>query len=469
MKKILSILLLTFLLCCAFALVSCDEADTPNGDANGDHTHTFGEWTTTTAATCTTEGVRTRACECGESETEKIATAHKWGKWSEASPATCNTAGSKTRACKVCVTTDSTAIPATGIHNCDQDNVCIDCGTGWDYTVTGINYGENTDGTCFVSSVDTNIPADIVLPYYHNEKKLTHIGNGVFRDRTDLKSITLPPTITSIDSYAFSGCSNLEAINIPTSVTAIGENAFSNCDKIIQTENGVLYVGTCTIGCYSSETKISLRDGTTCIGNSAFKWCFYLTSVTIPSSVTSIGSYAFEYCTNLTSITIPSSVTIIGDGMFYGCSSLTSIAIPSSVMHIYEDAFFGCSKLIQVEGGVSYVDKWVVDCDPNVTQVSLRTNTVGIGLRAFHGCHNLTSITIPSNVSNISAGAFSMMDYHPYSLQNVVFENPNGWWCADLFTDNNEISISSTDLADPSTALAYLSNIYCPYIWKRNG
>ena len=41
------------------------------------HTHTFGDWTVTTPATCTTDGVETRSCACGETETRIIpATGH---------------------------------------------------------------------------------------------------------------------------------------------------------------------------------------------------------------------------------------------------------------------------------------------------------------------------------------------------------------------------------------------------------
>ena len=41
------------------------------------HTHAFGEWTVTTPATCTKDGVKTRTCACGETETRAIpATGH---------------------------------------------------------------------------------------------------------------------------------------------------------------------------------------------------------------------------------------------------------------------------------------------------------------------------------------------------------------------------------------------------------
>ena len=54
-----------------------------------------------------------------------------------------------------------------------------------------------------------------------------------------------------------------------------------------------------------------------------------------------------------------------------------------------------------------------------------------------------------------------------YSLTSVMFENPEGWWC-DLYTSaTSETSISSTDLADPSTAAKYLTLTYSDYNWYR--
>ena len=56
-----------------------------------------------------------------------------------------------------------------------------------------------------------------------------------------------------------------------------------------------------------------------------YSGCSGLTSITIPEGVTSIGESAFYYCTGLTSVTIPNSVTCIVDGAFIGCSGLTDV------------------------------------------------------------------------------------------------------------------------------------------------
>ena len=91
------------------------------------HTHAFGAWTVTTPATCTTDGVETRSCACGETETRIIpATGHTFGDWTVTTPATCTADGVETRSC-ACGETETRAIPATGHVDADHDGKCDVC------------------------------------------------------------------------------------------------------------------------------------------------------------------------------------------------------------------------------------------------------------------------------------------------------------------------------------------------------
>lgn len=106
---------------------------------------------------------------------------------------------------------------------------------------------------------------------------VTDIGT-VFQENTSIKSFDELQYFTSLQMIArsaFIRCSNLTSVTIPNSVTSIGNYAFEEC---------------------SSLTSVTIPNSVTSIGNHAFWGCFSLTSVTIPNSVTSIGTYAFYQC-----------------------------------------------------------------------------------------------------------------------------------------------------------------------------
>ena len=215
---------------------------------------------------------------------------------------------------------------------------------------------------------------------------VTNIDNGAFNNCLSLTSIKIPTSVTSIGPNAFRNCRSLLSIKIPTSVTSVGSQAFYGCDNLIQVENGVSYVDIWAVGCDTSVTEVSLRENT-------------------------VG---------------------IADGAFSGCSALTSMEIPSSVKNVGINAFSGCVKLIQVENGVSYVDKWIIGCDTSVADVSIREDTVGIGSRAFYNCMT-TSIEVSAKVTNISYQAFfnrrltsvTFLSNEPASLGTDVFYPTN--------------------------------------------
>lgn len=158
--------------------------------------------------------------------------------------------------------------------------------------------------------------------------EVTVIGEKAFygykTDCNKLISVTIPDSVTTIETSAFSECSSLECITIPEGVKTINSWAFYYCKSL---------------------TSVTIPNSVTTIGEYAFEYCNSLTSVTIPNRVTSIADGVFAYCSLLTSVIIPDSVTSIGYQAFGWCSSLTAVSIPNRVTKIGDSAFSGCKSL----------------------------------------------------------------------------------------------------------------------------
>ncbi|MBQ9784972.1 MAG: leucine-rich repeat domain-containing protein [Clostridia bacterium] len=202
----------------------------------------------------------------------------------------------------------------------------------------------------------------------------------------------------AIYRYAFYGCSNLTSITIPDGVTDIGDSAFCECSGLqsITIPESVESIGEKAFFCCNNLTSITIPDGITRISNSAFSYCSSLTDITIPNSVTIIGAGAFAGCSGLTSITIPAKVENIDDNVFCDCSNLTSVAIPDGVTRIGESAFAYCRRL---------------------TSITIPDGITSIGNYAFAECGELTSVTIPDGIMSIGIYAFrdcSGLTYNEY-------------------------------------------------------
>ena len=281
--------------------------------------------------------------------------------------------------------------------------------------IDGINYSLN-DETLEAEVVSRGgYSGDIIIPetvdYDGKTYSVTSIGFA-FYNCSDLTSVAIPNSVTTIGEYAFYGCSGLTSINIPNSVTTIGLAAFNECSGLtsINIPNSVTSIGYGAFDECSGLESIIVENGNTVYDsrencnaiietetNTLILGC---KNTVIPNSVTTIGEKAFLECSGLTSITIPNSVTNIGNGAFYDCSGLTSITIPNSVTTIGEEAFWKCSGL---------------------TSITIPNSVTIISESAFWRCSGLTSVTIPNSVTNIGNGAF----YDCSGLTSITVEKGN--------------------------------------------
>ncbi len=248
--------------------------------------------------------------------------------------------------------------------------------------------------------------------------------------KTRLKSIILPPSITSINDYAFLGCKNLTIESIPPLVTSIGDGAFLECSClssliipaatasigsdafesfkgiiIVDNKNpnyssadGVLYNKTQTrlIQCPISKTgDVTIPSTVTSIRNNAFFGCSVLTKVMIPSSVKSIEAYAFNNCTGLAAITIPSSITSLGQRVFGGFKGSIDVDSNNPNYSSLDGVLFDKKQNELIECPVSKAGVYTI---PSATTM--------VDEEAFHSCADIASLIIPQSVKNIGSSSF---------------------------------------------------------------
>ncbi|MDR3174024.1 MAG: leucine-rich repeat domain-containing protein [Treponema sp.] len=170
---------------------------------------------------------------------------------------------------------------------------------------------------------------------------VTVIGEGAFY-RTNLESVTLPGSLTSIGDEAFSWSYNISSINLPAGLNSIGHSVFFWCrdfsavrvdgaNRFFAERDGVLFNKTFTeLIVYPggrTGSNYNVPEGVTLIRDGAFAYCYNLHSINLPPGLTAIGDGAFSGCYYLRSISLPESLTSIGNEAFAWCSSLNSITV----------------------------------------------------------------------------------------------------------------------------------------------
>ncbi|MGN0748728.1 MAG: leucine-rich repeat protein [Christensenellales bacterium] len=237
------------------------------------------------------------------------------------------------------------------------------------------------------------------------------ISGGAFENCTSLTRVKLPSTITSIEEFAFNGCSKLNSINLPNGLTTISKAMFKDCKNLVSITipNSVTSIGDSAFNGCTGLTTVTIGSGVTIIGENAFNGCSQLNSINLPSGLTTISNGLFYGCSSLTLIEIPDNVTSIGDSAFYGCTDLTSVTIGSGVTIIGEYAFNGCSQLnsINLPSGLTSISNGLFYGCSSLILIEIPDNVTSIGNSAFRNCTALTSIVIPDNVTNIGDSAFN--------------------------------------------------------------
>lgn len=238
------------------------------------------------------------------------------------------------------------------------------------------------------------------------------IRMNAFQDCIQLREVTLPTMLETIEDGAFAGCTALEVIEIPNSVAEIGEAVFEPSTALCGSAESLApgYAAACGLR-YAASPEALTADGNSrndagddfqyeirsdsvvitsyigddyevvvpaeidgypvrVIGTNAFSSRYEVERVILPEGLIELERTAFRKCPSLMYIELPSTLKYIRDNAFYQCENLSEITIPAGVESLGDRAFTGCTQLrhvtiyAQLQSMRTYT---FYDCHPTLT------------------------------------------------------------------------------------------------------
>ena len=292
------------------------------------------------------------------------------------------------------------------------------------YDITEDGVLVSSDGNLLLMDEETG---SLTIP-----ETVTAIGEGAFANLDGLRTIIIPSTVKRIEQNAFRsnttletviiqerngegveyigdnafyGCSNLQSINLPDTITSIAYQCFRYCRKL---------------------DNIKLPNNITTLNALTFDGCNNLKKLELPESLKTLGESSLSD-TSLVVLKFPSNLNSIGSGALR-ISTLQEIDTS-------ENNYF------DFRNGVLYSKdlKKLVLALSNVTNINMENTVETIQGYAFSTCSRLSNINITENVKSIGIEAFSNSN-----LKGITVNVNNKYFMAD--DSNNLYNIDGTIL-----------------------
>lgn len=168
-------------------------------------------------------------------------------------------------------------------------------------------------------------------------------GLGAFCGCTSLKSVWLPDKVHTVGPYSFEGCTGLESVRIPAGLTQF-ESAFAYSSvRKVTLEDGLEQIDEMAFY-HSGLEEVVLPASVKKIDSMAFSRS-NLTQVAIPGTVESVEYCAFYGCERLKSLTIGEGVTSLGYSAFEDTGLKGDVTLPMSLRTMNETVFADCPDL----------------------------------------------------------------------------------------------------------------------------
>ncbi len=308
-------------------------------------------------------------------------------------------------------------------------------------------------GYIFGGSNESAVPAALKRLTVSGGSSVT-LYTGALRNCSDLEELVLGDGVTRIASNAVSHCDRLLFVSLPSTLSTLESDAFSNCYHLFELENLSYFdIARYGIADYALEIRDSVQERSprVTVGNYRFarySGAWYLidvtktvTAVTFPTTVSYQGnavqwripSYFFYTNDVVKSVTAPAALVAIGDYAFAQsavenvtldratslsgiatytfawCYSLQQVLLPSSVQEIASNAFYSCQALqtLRLSSALTSIGEYAFAYCNALTQLSLPASVETIGRNCFYYCSGLQSVALSSALTSIGEYAFA--------------------------------------------------------------
>ncbi|MCI9678981.1 MAG: leucine-rich repeat domain-containing protein [Oscillospiraceae bacterium] len=240
------------------------------------------------------------------------------------------------------------------------------------------------------------------LGHYVVPERVEVIGASVFKDLTELTGITLPNSLTVIESEAFAG-SGLRAVRFGGGLRTIKDNAFFRCEQL---------------------TRVVFAEGLEKIGSRAFEGC-PISLVELPASLRTLAPDSFDIlCGHNTEQKLDISfgnpwLCTDGKALYTMENGEKTLSIVYD-QDLKGDHWGTSGAAFTVEEGTTAIAPGVFQGVPGLKRVLLPEGLRTIGDSAFRDCMNLNSIQLPQSLTSIGDRAFEGTSIKNFSLPKGI-------------------------------------------------
>ena len=305
-----------------------------------------------------------------------------------------------------------------------------------------------------VAPITVNASEDDELTYGDFQYKIEDDNSCTITDYDGMaSSLSIPSTINGhtvkqIDTGALSDNRIITSVTIPNGVTTIGFSAFNGCIKLEKIKFSSNLDTVCENAFNNTKWFNNQSNGLVYVGKVAYKYKGDMprnTKITVKSDTVSISESAFKDCANLTAILIPSSVKHIDKYAFYNCQELTKLNFNDGIERIENDAFGSCEKLTSVNfsetlksiGAFAFVE-----CK-KLSEITIPQSVTSVGEYAFSGCENLASVTVSDDLPYVGGRAFEKTKWLNSQPDGVVYIGKSAYGYKGDMPKNTELSLKS--------------------------